>query len=390
MTDAVVSATIVDDVSIKNDSEFGRLDMGSLYLDKDEIEEHMSLKEVAKNASFRITAESETTPSPMPEMHHLNNDDHNNGSDVAAAKDIPDTNSDDSEPSLRDEEVNNVSTDRFGFYITHKLGRDLSAAKQAKRDAKEAERTTKWVKMLKNWNTTRTKKSDKLKRRVRKGIPDAVRAKVWAELVQLQHCRDTFPSAIDDSRIATVPEQVLDEIQRDVDRTFPRHVMFVRRHGSGQKSLRRILQLYAAFDPEVNYCQGMGFIAGMLLTYYAEEDALYFLIAIMQRSSVIPLRSLYLPSMHEAQKMLLIFHKLHCFYQPQLAAHMAENCIHYSMYATEWFMTLYTRNFSFALVTWIWDIYLNEGFKIIYRVALALLKVTTSHEALLNLYNAVD
>ena len=38
-------------------------------------------------------------------------------------------------------------------------------------------------------------------------------------------------------------------------------------------------------------------------------------------------------------------------------------------------MTIYTRGFSFDLVTRVWDIFLSEGkFKLIYRVALAILK----------------
>lgn len=33
-------------------------------------------------------------------------------------------------------------------------------------------------------------------------------------------------------------------------------------------------------------------------------------------------------------------------------------------YATEWFMTLYTRGFSFELVTRIFDIFITEGDKV--------------------------
>lgn len=42
---------------------------------------------------------------------------------------------------------------------------------------------------------------------------------------------------------------------------------------------------------------------------------------------------------------------------------------------TGWVMTLFTRDFSFDLCTRVWEIFLNEGFKIVYRVALALLQV---------------
>ena len=51
--------------------------------------------------------------------------------------------------------------------------------------------------------------------------------------------------------------------------------MFVEAGGQGQTSLRRLLRWYAALDPEVGYCQGMGFIAGLFLTYMVEEHAFY-------------------------------------------------------------------------------------------------------------------
>lgn len=38
-------------------------------------------------------------------------------------------------------------------------------------------------------------------------------------------------------------------------------------------------------------------------------------------------------------------------------------------------MTMFCRGFPFDLVTRVWDIFLFEGYKIVYRVALALLKV---------------
>ena len=45
------------------------------------------------------------------------------------------------------------------------------------------------------------------------------------------------------------------------------------------------------------------------------------------------------------------------------------------MYFTEWFVTLYTRSFPFDLVVRVFDVFFFEGWKIIFRVALALLKL---------------
>ena len=47
---------------------------------------------------------------------------------------------------------------------------------------------------------------------------------------------------------------------------------------SGQAALRRVLRAYSYYDPEVGYCQGMNFIAGMFLTLMTEEEAFWLLV----------------------------------------------------------------------------------------------------------------
>jgi TBC1 domain family member 10 len=79
--------------------------------------------------------------------------------------------------------------------------------------------------------------------------------------------------------------QYLPQIERDIDRTFPRHLQFEKEGegtSSGQEALRRLLQMYAKTDGEVGYCQGMAFIAGLLLTYMPEEDAVYCFMAALK------------------------------------------------------------------------------------------------------------
>ena len=48
------------------------------------------------------------------------------------------------------------------------------------------------------------------------------------------------------------------------------------------------------------------------------------------------------------------------------------------MYASQWFLTLYCVYFEIDVVVRIWDIYLVEGKKTIFRVGLAILKLLES------------
>ena len=84
-------------------------------------------------------------------------------------------------------------------------------------------------------------------------------------------------------------------------RTFPRHYLFLTPDSYGQQSLRRVLMWYASVDPEVGYCQGMGFVAALFLTYLPENEAFYCFWATLNRPTA-PLRLLYLPKLSETQK----------------------------------------------------------------------------------------
>ena len=67
-----------------------------------------------------------------------------------------------------------------------------------------------------------------------------------------------------------VPDQdIRGTIERDINRTYPSHAMFAISSGEegGQGCLRRVLRAYSLHDEEVGYCQGMGFIVAMFLTY---------------------------------------------------------------------------------------------------------------------------
>ena len=215
------------------------------------------------------------------------------------------------------------------------------------------------------------KLTSNLKQEIRMGIPDALRAQTWYHLCQANVAKEKMPnlSVLDDMAVGP---RVKEEIGRDIDRTFPRHVQFTVKDGDGQKSLRRLLMRYAAVDATAGYCQGMGFVAGMFLMYMDEDSAFYSFYSTLQFPPT-PLRPLYFEDMLEVQRKLYILNELGHLLASQLWAHLEEESVHPSMYATDWLMTLFTRGFPFELVTRVWDVFLNESYKVIYRVCLALL-----------------
>eukprot|EP00979_Chaetoceros_neogracilis_P013198 scaffold3722_cov227-Chaetoceros_neogracile.AAC.7 len=142
----------------------------------------------------------------------------------------------------------------------------------------------------------------------------------------------------------------------------------------GQAKLRRVLRAYSIYDLDVGYCQGMNFIAAMFITFVEEEEAFWILVYIMNESPC-RMRGLFGEGMTEAHQVLHVADRLINQFNPRLARHFDKEQIHISMFATQWLLTMYTSSFPFDVVTRVWDAFLSEGWKVAYRVMLALLEM---------------
>jgi hypothetical protein len=81
-----------------------------------------------------------------------------------------------------------------------------------------------------------------------------------------------------------VPVRVHEDIEKDVYRTFPENALFQTQ--AGRDALRRVLLAFAAYEPEIGYCQSLNFIAGTLLLFLTESDAFCVMAHLVQ--SVLP------------------------------------------------------------------------------------------------------
>ena len=350
-----------------------------------------------------------------------------------------------------------ANTDRFGFSASS-VGAD-AASRARRHDAwLENKRTLKWIKMFEGWSRWSERKQAKIKSRVRKGIPDALRGKMWmvisgAEELRVsaegtassfealsQRAADTFgemQGLVDraereekealqqwqaelDARAAEQAERKRDQgspddshasngraaegksqhppprpsgkdpghhfstkqrafrkwdlvISADLDRTYPEHCMF-HRGGFGQELLQRVLRAYGLAHPSFGYTQGMNFIAAMFLSYMPARDAFYVLTRVMD-SQPWNLQRIFSDHTPMVPQLWFQFDALLQKYIPRLHAHFSRENVMPSMYVTKWFVTLFTRDFGFDLVVRVWDIFLHQGWKVIHRVSLALLKM---------------
>ncbi|XP_076352112.1 ecotropic viral integration site 5 ortholog-like isoform X2 [Tachypleus tridentatus] len=224
-----------------------------------------------------------------------------------------------------------------------------------------------WGHIINDWDFHIKKKNSYVKELVVKGVPHHFRGIVWQLLCNAQSCtaKTRYAEYIKNSSPC---EKV---IRRDIARTYPEHEFFREKDGQGQERLFNVMKAYSLHDREVGYCQGSAFIVGLLLLQMPEEEAFSVLVRLMEDYK---LREMYKPCMAELG---LCMYQLECIVQeilPELYIHLQSQSFQTSMYASSWFLTLFTSSLPFQLACRVMDLLLSEGIEIIFRIAVAILQ----------------
>ena len=231
--------------------------------------------------------------------------------------------------------------------------------------------------MLENFSLYKTSKYSKLKERTRKGIPDGMRGLAWINIAGISEFKrgqenlykNLLSNINSDNFIEKKDEDV---ILRDLHRTFPKSIIFSTKLGEGQRILFRILMCMGAGNRKTGYVQGMGFLAALFLSYMDEENSFWMLNCIFKKYGLEEVYMKYFPGL---RKRFYIMVKLLRKFMPKIYDKLVEFNINPTMYASQWFFTCFSNCLSFNIVVRIFDCFLLEGEKIIYRVALALFKL---------------
>eukprot|EP00924_Labyrinthula_sp_SR-Ha-C_P000731 snap_masked-scaffold_7-processed-gene-2.38-mRNA-1 protein AED:0.32 eAED:0.33 QI:0/-1/0/1/-1/1/1/0/515 len=282
-----------------------------------------------------------------------------------------------------------------------------------------------WLKIIPKLEMKLLKKNKFIKKQIRKGVPDSLRGKIWPILIlneeelkkrttksykrsqpQARAERDPeysiilsrldsfiqkhFPTSTDeenppseiysknelDTEVLSIINSI-NCIKRDLNRTFPSHELFSKSYeegGFGQNALLNILSCFALIDPKVGYCQGMGFVVGLFLNYLP-EDKVFKIVKRLFTEPPYNMKTLYQDEMPGVQSLLFQLEHLIPKYCKNLDTAMKEHGVIVNMFATHWFVTIYSYNYPWEFVLRVWDLFLFMGWKIVMQVAIALLQI---------------
>ena len=256
-----------------------------------------------------------------------------------------------------------IYTDQYGFIKDPDDKQDEDNCSPLQYNA----RLEKWNYMLNNYDEFCKKHFAKLKKRVRKGIPDCLRGYAWQKLINVDefYQKNLFKS-LDMESVNTELKTI---IKNDIHRTFPKNTHF--RTGEGQRQLLEVLSKYSTYNKKIGYVQGMGYITALLLTYMDEERAFFMLHAIMKKRE---LENVYSPGFPDLHKKFYVLLNLEKKLVPKVYATFLKNEFYPYSYASSWFLCLFSRNLKFNALVRIIDSFILEGYKVIYRFTLAFLK----------------
>lgn len=298
------------------------------------------------------------------------------GSSSGAAKPVM-TPSSPSRTRQQDEDDERTFVDEFGFELSDEEAIKREECYVRTIDGKRVlRREVKWAQMTADWSRTNVKMYDKLKDRARKGIPSKLRGVAWQLLTGSRSEMESGANrgVYNALKLKKIVDKDMEGIiERDLNRTFPTHVLFRDDDGAGQTKLRNVLHAYACIDPEVSYVQGMGFIVATLLTQMDEEESFWCFHAMMNHERY-RLRDMYKPGFPMLQMFFYQLQQLLKQQIPRLSRHFEQLGVDMSFFAAQWFLTLFVYHFQFRALLRVWDIFLCEGFKIIFRTAIALMK----------------
>lgn len=236
----------------------------------------------------------------------------------------------------------------------------------------------KWDNFMTGLDKRELQRSSELKALIRSGIPYEHKERIWSGCVNFYvgHRRKHLEPDHYQNLVAQVmnqkPNPEAKQIELDLLRTLPNNKYYMSLESEKIQKLRRVLLAFSWQCSAVGYCQGLNRLAAVALLFLNEEDAFWCLVAIVEY--LLP-QDYYSSSMVAAQTDQRVLKDLVQEKLPRLHAYLEKESIDLSLFTFNWFLTLFVDNVPPETFLRIWDTFLYEGSKVLFRFALAFFKV---------------
>jgi hypothetical protein len=308
-----------------------------------------------------------------------------------------------------------VERDRYGFKkASDKINVQEYNAWASKYEEHITRRRGKWITLMSkhglstNEPTKFPKMDEKVKRYARKGYPPEWRGAMWwfysggPALLAQRHMIGLYKSLVARVKQDELNKDDKDAIERDLDRTFPDNIHFRPEPATDLldgdtddepvliQDLREVLSCFALNNPNIGYCQSLNFIAGLLLLFLKQDkEKVFILLTVITQT--------HLPGAHArslANTEVNVLMMLIKDYLPKVWASINDTDLINSgagshahpnskfqrqptvaLSCTSWFMSIFVGVLPIETVLRVWDPFLFEGPRALYRYALAIFKL---------------
>ncbi|KAG8190687.1 hypothetical protein JTE90_001295 [Oedothorax gibbosus] len=176
------------------------------------------------------------------------------------------------------------NVDSYGFEWPNDFNHEQHDEFMAKYISVLSRRAKKWDKLMKSKEGFH--KSNKVKRYVRKGIPNSHRGSIWSYISGAKELKEQKPDLYPTLLKSPMKQEFIDTIDLDIPRTFPDNIYFkTASSDSKREALRNVLLAFAHHNPLIGYCQGLNFIAGIMLLITDNEDMTFWLLQSLKEIS---------------------------------------------------------------------------------------------------------
>lgn len=252
-----------------------------------------------------------------------------------------------------------------------------------------------WSSVVEDYYAVAAKSSNLLTEKVQAGIPATIRGTVWQSIARsktesIEAIYREF-NALPGTHMTTIPIhrppsmvpgdptppapvdcKTVTQLEKEIKKDMGQRTSFANYKGFRQEGLMGLMKAYAIYDPEVGYVQGMAFLGAPLLLNMTEEEAFSLLVELMRTYS---LRDMFTPGMKGLHLRLYQYDRLLEDLCPALSVHLNRRKAQSSLYATQWFLTLFAYKFPLQLVLRVYDLAITEGIEgAVLKFGIALMK----------------